>query len=411
MMSTTFKLAVRNTTRRRTRTLLTAGMVVLGVALLLLALSWIRGIFGSTLAMATAVGGHVRVVQPEFAAREELSPLYENITDTAPVEALLRAQNGVVDVEPRIMTGVTVSKGDQIGDVFGLLVGARERYFRQYLGAKDKLAAGRWFSGADDEAVIGSKVAEQVGAKPGAELILVGMTQDGSLSPIKVKLVGIVHLSAAALNQQIFVPLSQAQYLADMERGATELLVYGNDYEQGGALAGQLRALPELSKLEVQGWPEREPWRSLSSSVRGMERIIVFVIVFLTALGIWNTVMMSVLERTHEIGVLRAMGLSRWGTVRLFVGEALAIALSGGVVGVLLGAYPAWLLQTHGIRIGERTASSTGLMMAETMYGRLSWSTVWTAFGLGLLMALLGSLVPALRAASIQPVAAMRTGR
>lgn len=411
IMSTSVKLALRNTTRRRTRTLLTAGMVVLGVALLLLSLSWISGIFGSILTTATALGGHVRVVQPQFAAREELSPLYENLSPVAPLEAAVRAQSGVAGVEPRITTGVTISKGDQIGDVFGLVVGASDRYFRERTGAKDKLVVGRWFSGEQHEAILGTKVAKELGAKIGDELILVGTTQDGSISPIKTTLVGIAQLGAGALNQQIFVPLSLVQYLVDIEGGATELLVYAEHYEQAGALATQLRALPALHNLSVQAWSEREPWRSLAGTINGMQGVIVGVIVFLTALGIWNTMMMSVLERTHEIGVLRAMGLSRWGTVRLFVGEALAIALLGGAVGVLLGAYPAWLLETRGISIGERTAASSSLMVSETLYGDLNWSVALTAFSLGLLMALIGSLVPALRAASIQPVAAMRGGR
>jgi ABC-type lipoprotein release transport system permease subunit len=411
ILATSVKLALRNTTRRRTRTLLTAGMVVLGVALLLLSLSWVGGIFQSILSTATALGGHVRVVQPKFAEREELSPLYENIPRVAPLEAALRALPGVAGVEPRITTGVTVSRGDQIGDVFGLVVGASERYFRERTSAKEKLIAGAWFSGDQNEAILGTKVASEVGAKVGDELILVGMTQDGSMSPIKVKLVGIAQMGVGGLDQQIFVPLSLVQYLVDIEGGATELLVYGENFEHADQLALQLRAAPELKDLEVQAWSEREPWRSLSGTVNGMQSVIVGVIVFLTALGIWNTMMMSVLERTHEIGVLRAMGLSRWGTVRLFVGEALAIAILGGLLGVALGAYPAWLLETHGITIGARTAASTSLMISETMRGDLNWTVTGTAFCLGLLMALLGSLVPALRAASIQPVAAMRGGR
>lgn len=411
MISTSVKLALRNTTRRRTRTLLTAGMVVLGVALLLLSLSWISGIFDSMLSVATALGGHVRIVQPQFAAREELAPLYENLAQVAPLEAAVRGQPGVSGVEPRITTGVTISKGDQIGDVFGLVVGARERYFRERTGAKDKLIAGSWFTGKTDEAILGSKVARELGAKVGDELILVGTTQDGSISPIKVTLVGIAQLGAGGLNQQIFVPLSAVQYLVDIEGGATELLVYGDHYERAEALAAQLRRSPALQQLTIQAWSEREPWRSLSGTVHGMQGVIVGVIVFLTALGIWNTMMMSVLERTHEIGVLRAMGLSRWGTVRLFAGEALAIAILGGLLGVLLGAYPAWLLETRGITIGERTAASSSLMISETMRGDLNWTVTLTAFSLGLLMALLGSLIPALRAASIQPVAAMRGGK
>jgi putative ABC transport system permease protein len=161
----------------------------------------------------------------------------------------------------------------------------------------------------------------------------------------------------------------------------------------------------------VQAWSEREPWKSVASSVSGVQSVIVVIFVLLTALGIWNTMMMSVLERTHEIGVLRAMGLSRAGTVGLFVGEALTIAVAGGLLGVALGVYPAWWLETHGIRIGERTAASVSLGISEVVRGDLTGAIVAAAFALGLLMALLGSLVPALRAASIAPVSAMRTGR
>jgi len=201
------------------------------------------------------------------------------------------------------------------------------------------------------------------------------------------------------------------QYLADIPDGATELLVYGERFEDAPALAAHLTALPELASFDVRDWSAREPWRSLSGTMRAIEGVIVAVIVFLTALGIWNTMMMSVLERTHEIGVLRALGLSRWGTVRMFVGEALAIALVGGLLGLLLGAYPAYWLEKHGIHLGERVAASSNVVLTETVHGRLTLDSALYALGLGLLMACLGSLVPALRAASIEPVSAMRSGR
>ena len=179
-------------------------------------------------------------------------------------------------------------------------------------------------------------------------------------------------------------------------------------HDDAPALAGQLKALPELSTYDLQAWSDREPWHSIGASIRGMQGAIVFVFVLLAALGIWNTMMMSVLERTHEIGVLRAMGKSRLGTVSLFVGEAMAIAVGGGLLGLALGAYPSWLLETKGIYIGSKGATAG---FAETMYGDLNWHSVLLVFGLGLLMALLGSVIPAMRAANIQPVSAMRSGR
>jgi len=409
--STSTRLALRNTLRRPTRTVLTAGMVVCSVALLLVALSWLRGMFGGLLTTAAALDGHVRIVTRPFAAREELVPLYENIAETAPLVERLRAAPRVTAVLPRIVTGVTVSVGEEIGDVLAPLIGGELSYFRDKLGVADKLTAGRFFSGSGDEVIAGVKLVEELGAKLGDELLLLGMTQDGSLSPIKPKLVGIVRMGGGRLDQQLFVPLPAVQFLTDIEGGATELLVYGERFDEAPQLARELAALPELATYDVRAWSVREPWKSLSGTMRAIEGVIVAVIVFLTALGIWNTMMMSVLERTHEIGVLRALGLSRWGTVRMFVGEALAIAFVGGLLGLALGAFPAWWLQEHGIHLGSRVAASSNVVVSETVYGRLTWDAALSSLGLGLLMACLGSLVPALRAASIEPVSAMRSGR
>lgn len=410
MISTQIRLATRNALRRRVRTALTVGMVVVGVALLLLMLTWINGVMGGALAAATASSGHVRVVDPDFAAREQLAPLEENIAEVAPLVALLREQPGVTAVEPRIATGVTVTAGEEIGDLFARAVGANETYFRAQLEGRDKLVAGRWFEGEPDELIAGATVAEEAGAEVGDEMLLLGVTQDGALSPIKGTLVGIVR-GDSEMNQQVLVPLEQMQWLTDIPRGATEVLVYGESYGEARTLGERLAALPELADYAVEPWTEREPWRSMGATVRAMQAILIGVMVLLVALGIWNTMMMSVLERTHEVGVLRALGMSRLGTVGLFVGEALTIGVVGGALGVALGAAPSWLLQEYGIHIGGAAAAGSDLALSETMYGDLTWEGAVLAFGLGILMAALGSLLPAIRAASIQPVSAMRSGR
>lgn len=405
------RLATRNTLRRKVRTALTAGMVMLGVALLVLALSWIRGALGGALATAAAHGGEVRIVKPAFALREELMPLEENLPDVGELTSRLRAVPGVVAVEPRIATGVTVTVGEEIGDVFAQAVGAQESYLRERLGLKEKLAVGSWFTGGADELIAGAKVAEQVGAKVGDELVLLGMTQDGSLSPIKGRLVGIVQAGTPGADLQIFAPLAKLQWLTDIPEGATELLLYGERYDEAVSLAGAVRGAPGMDRYTVQAWSEREPYKSIGETAKGMEGIIALVIVFIAALGIWNTLMMSVLERTSEIGVLRALGLSRVGAVGLFVGESLAIGIVGGLLGAGLGAIPAALLERYGVRIGARAASQMSIAVSERIHANLTPEILLTAFALGILMSVLGSALPALRASSIQPVTAMRSGR
>lgn len=410
-MNASMKLATRNAMRRPLRTALTAGMVVFAVALLLIAQTWIGGAMGGMLAASTAQSGHVRVVTPGFVEREALSPLDENLVEVEPLVKRLREQPGVTAVEPRIVTGVLVTVGEEIGDVHAGAMGANETYFREQLKLKERVVQGTWFTGAPDELIAGVKVAELTGAKVGDELLLLGMTQDGSMSPVTGRLVGIVSTGGTGTDQQVLLPLERVQWLTDIPGGATELLVFGDDYRSGATLAARLSALPELERYAVQSWDSREPWKSLAKTSGTMTTAIMLVIVFLAALGIWNTMMMSVLERTHEIGVLRALGLSRLGTMKLFVGEALAIGVLGGLAGLALGLGPSWLLQKHGVHVGQQAASSTSLGMSETIYGDLTFEGIALAFCLGLLMAVLGSILPALRGASIQPVSAMRSGR
>ena len=413
MSANLFTLAVRNATRKPSRTLLTAGMVVAGTGLLVVADGWITGIFGQIEEALSESSGHLRVVDPDFAARESLMPLYENIAETDPLVAELTSHPEVEAVYPRISAGATVSAGEEIGEHFGLVVGAPNEYFVDRLDAGEALAQGRWLKQVGDELVLGKSLARETGAELGDELVMLGMTQDGSMSPIKGTIVGITSGSNALMNRQVFVSLERARWMVDIPDGAIELLVYTADRGSAAELAEELSALPALADYLVEPWDQREPWASMSGMLGSMRFMLMFVVVFLAALGVWNTMMMSVLERTDEVGVLRAMGMTRLGAIGLFVAEAAAIAVLGGVVGTVLGAIPTWYLAETGLTLGEKLTDnlSGDLPIQSTMYATLTAAILIKAFLLGVVMAILGSAFPAIRAAMIHPVTAMKSGR
>ncbi|MDH5670790.1 MAG: ABC transporter permease [Myxococcales bacterium] len=416
MLQLLLRLSLRNARRRRARSLLTASMVAFGVALLLVALCWMQGIFGKIEVDAAGQAGHVRIATEAFAEREQLMPLHENIADIAPLLTALGKQPGVVAAYGKISTGVTLTAAEEIGDVFGLAVGASPEYFETYGGLKSKLVAGRWFSRdskqAEEEIVLGAQLAERTAVELGQELVLLGMTQYGSMSPIKGRVTGILD-GSGIFGRQVLVPLERLQWLADMEGGATELLVFAEHHGRAVELEESLRGLPALSGLKVQAWSRRAPFSTVKGMTDAVGGIIAAIVVFLVSLGIWNTMMMSVLERTHEIGVMRAMGLRPLGAVAMVMAEAAGIAVVGGLAGLLLGVGPAWWLETHGLSLGEQTARQMGgtIPIEATVYGDLSPGLMLFCFLLGLCMAVLGTTLPALHAAGIAPVAAMRSGR
>jgi len=404
------RLAVRNARRNVVRTALTASTVALGTAVLTTALAWIGGVFGSIIETSANSVGHVRVVQPAYAAREDLFPLYENIANAREIVDTVSEIDGVTAAYPRIVSGVTVSAGDEIGEHFSLLYGADVAWFRERMDFDALMAAGTFFERPDD-IVLGATIAERTGATVGGEVILLGQTQDGSISPLKGRVVGVVSAGTALMDQAAFVSLERMQYLADMDGGATEILVYAEHRDDAGELATRVAA--EVGDLKAEAWSAREPWASLLSIVVVIRTTLAGFIVFITALGVWNTMMMSVMERTSEIGVLRAMGLTGRGTLFLFVSEALMIATLGGLLGVCIGGLGGAYLEIYGVSIGSDVTQnlSTDFPFQQTMYADMNLEVALTAFGLGMLMAVVGSALPSARAASIKPVEAMRTNR
>lgn len=411
-MSLLLSLAIRNLGRNRRRTALTALTVTLGTALLTLALSMLNGMLGSTLEKAAGMAGHVRVVDVDYARREQLMPLAENLPDVASVLAVVEGQPHVLAAYPHIAMGVTGAREDQeIGERFALLHGAPDAYYRDVLHLDQFLSSGAMPT-ADNEALVGRAFAEEIEAKVGDSLIVFGQTQDGSPAPARLKIAALVDLGSTTQNRQIWVAMSKAQWMADLDGGATEVLIQTDDYERAVEVAAALRALPGLASFDVHAWEERSPYDQVGGLMGAIQTIAATIIVFITGLGVLNTMFMSVLERTAEIGVMRAFGLRRWQTVVLFFFEAFVIAAAGGLVGIAVGATAATILGRVGIHLGEGASRLPATIpINETIYPHLTPDILVTGFLLGLAMAVVGGFFPALRAAQIQPIDAMRQHR
>lgn len=406
------QLALRNALRNRRRTLLTATTVLLGTMLLTVAMSWVTGALGGMLDTAARQIGYVRVVHADYARREQLMPLSDNLAQTDALVAAVSTVPGVVQAHPRILTGVTVATAEgEIGERFGLVVGAPISYMRDVLGLHTDLVEGRMIE-ADGEVIVGRTLVEEAGAKLGGDIILLGQTQDGSLSPVKLALVGIADLGNTTQNRQIFVTLEKARWMADIPEGATEVVAWAPDRDAAAEIAEAIRALPEAQGRTVQAWSERKPFDEMLGIVGTVQGLAASMIVFITALGVLNTMLMSVLERTAEIGVLRALGLKRREVVSLFVLEALGIATLGGIAGAALGgALGAWL-EVHGVNLGAGVNKLPANMpMASTVYPDMNAQIIVAALGLALVMAVIGGALPAWRASRIEPVEAMRHRR
>jgi len=414
-MTAIVRLAFRNALRNRRRTALTVATVTIGVAFTVVTLSFLSGLMDMMADAWSEAFGPIRVVTAEYAEREAMQPLHLNIAESAPLVARLAATEGVALAAPIVRTGALISLGDELGEDAALVTGASPEWYDAHLLASGDFVSGVWLDthAEEEQVVLGGRVARDLGAKLGDDVLLMGRTQYGSMSPISADVVGII-TGNSVIDSQAYVTLETARWMIDVPDGALEIFVYpaSDSRSQLASLAASMQA--DLgSDYVVQPWTERNFWKDGLAVMDAMNVIFSAIIVFVMALAIFNTMTMSVLERTGEIGVMRAMGQSRSGAVLTFLTEALVIGLFGGMAGALLGSIPAMYLEKNGIHYGQDLVDDFGTDFALTtnMTGDLTPEILLLAVVVGVITAALGAFFPAIRAARIQPYEAMRAKR
>jgi putative ABC transport system permease protein len=418
-----FFYAFRNVQRNFRRSLLTMTTVMLGCTLLTIGLSWLYGIYNSFVQSSIENGGFVRISTETYYQKETLIPLEENIVNTEPLIESIINLDQVTSVYPRIMQGVAASVGgEEIGEVFGVLIGAPIDYYENILQLEKHIYKGSFFTrNPADEGLIGLSLANDMGITVGDEAIFVGVTQDGSISPIKVSIVGLLNTGNSVQDRQAFVHIDKARWMADIPNGATELLVYG---EGNAAVLTQSIVMnsSDFSKqsetFNSQGspanlvflpWNKREPFASIIIIPKVVSAILASIIILITALGVLNTMMMSVLERTNENGILRALGMPKNRIAFSFILESLIISITGGFFGVIIGSsLSIWMART-GINLGDSVANTTeALPINTTLYPEWSIELAIITFVVSVLMAILGAAIPAWQANQVSPIEAIK---
>ena len=408
MRGSTLPIAWRNLWRNRRRTALALTAIGLSVALVLIYDSVLRA-YGDwmTEVITGPMLGHAQAHAPGWRKDRSMDRTLRGAS--AALEALRRLP-AVEGATARVYAPALAARGEEGFAV--LVVGLDPAAESGPVG----LVAGAPEPPRGRRALMGRSLAELMGVGVGDEIAVVGQGADGSLANDLFTVAGLVSTSVDLVNRQgVLVGLEEAQELFSMPDEAHEIVVRGRDPARSRELAARVASLPELAGAEVLDWRALSPEMvSLLEFVQVAWVFVLLLILLAAAAGVANTMLMATYERTHELGMMLALGARPWRIVRMVLCEAVALGLSGALLGTAVGV--GLVAATH--RTGVDYAALTGTGPREISFGGLSWSLVLyptlaivdvvRAVVAVVATSLVASAWPAARAARLQPSRALR---
>ena len=411
------KIAFRNIFRQKRRSILTALSMFGGFVMAAFFIGFSEGTYNGIIDTFTRNQmGHIQVHHRDYLDRPSL---YKTIDQLPEIEGILSQMDKVDSWAPRLYSAGLASVSEKSAGVriIGIDPAKEDRTTKFH----ERITGGAMFSGATaNEVIIGKGLAKLLKGGVGDDVVVVSQAADGSIANDRYKIVGIVDTGDEIGDRaNFYLPLAAAQELLVLGGKVHEIAVTVNSLHDvdfvDKALEKKLAALNSHSdsgpgtnaSLAVEPWQEfaRSFYIAMKADKEGMW-IMLLIIVMVVAVGVLNTVLMSVLERRREYGVLKAVGTKPGQIVKMVLFEVNILAVICIVFGAAAGLLLNYIFSIHGISIPE--PMSYGGMKFQHMFTEINAMSFYIPAVTVLVVATLVSLFPALKAAHTDPARSMR---
>lgn len=402
------RVALRFLREGRMQTVLIIVGVAAGVAVIAYISALISGLQSNTLAKTLGAQAHITLRAPDdlvipaapalpgTAALTETQPRAQRLRSVANWQALvplLERLPEVAGVSPMV-SGSGLALRGEASQAIALMGVDLDRYDR-VVGLRSKVVSGtaRLSPG---EAIVGRELASDLGVRVGDRLTVQTSGAGGTVSD-SVRVTALVDLGVKDLNRRtVIVPLRAAQSLLALPGGASQLDLTLKDVWVAQTLA---RALQTQFPYKIESWQESNAQLVSALNAQSISTSIIRgVVLAVVVLGIASVLVVSVVQKGREIGILRAMGATRGQVLRVFLVQGAVVGALGSVLGLLLAVGLIWVF-THFVR------GSDGLPLFS----------IALPLGMALQIALIASVcgvlaavAPARRAAALDPAQAIR---
>ena len=406
-----FKLGLKNLTRQKRRNALTILVIAFAFFSYLLMDSLMNGMEEISFEnIKNYDTGNIQVTYPEYWEDREKLPLENLIYLNQDMEESIKDTDGLLGVSPELRFKANLNNG--IDEVAVMGMGISIEQYNQVFATQNYVVEGSMFAPDESKAVIGVSLAELMDLKVNDYITLLVRTKEDTFNTIDVEIAGLIRAPNPMINNGIvFVPLDVAQQALNVGNGISLFslkTVSGDEDTITKVLTDSFKN--KDMKLKAYSWEESAASViALSVAKKGGIGAILSIVLLIGMLGIINNVILSALERTEEIGMMKALGMREWEIVFVFMVEATGIGILGGLTGCLLGYAGVSGLVKYGYGLGYigGDGSAYGIPILDRMYGTWNYPAFGFLFVLGVIVALLSSILPAYWAAKKDPVKAI----
>jgi ABC-type lipoprotein release transport system permease subunit len=413
-MWTLWKIALRNTVRHARRTVITGVVMMVGIAGFIFMDSALAGSDRMAIDnMAAYTTSSLKIRNPAYVDDIEGMPLDKGLA--RPEAVLAAAASRGLAAAPRLRFVATTSNYEN--DIPVIADAVDPAADAKVFALPRAVTAGRWLEGAPEKSVVlGSALAAELKLGVGDTVLVSAQTVNDTTNADEYTIVGLLTTPAPEVNSAgLFMPLDDARTLLGAPRG---LVTEVNVAMPRAASIGAALAASDREAVELRGalpGARVDPLSALAQDYLALRNLkarysyaMILIVLLIAAVGIVNTILMSVYSRVREIGVLRAYGMVRRDILRLFTLEGLAVGIFGSLLGVAFGAALNLLMVVKGFSLDKFSSSMGSMPLSGTLHGEWNVTTMIVGFLFGVVVSVIAARIPARRAARLEPTAALR---
>lgn len=397
------RVAWRNIWRNKLR----SGVVILAISVGLwagvFASAFVNGMMDQKMQSVIAMEmSHFQFHHPEF--RDELITKY-TLKDSEKIVQELTKDASVKNISQRVIATPMMQSPRFSGSmkITGISADAEAKVTTVHKYVKEGVYLD---SEKRNKILISSKTAEKYTLKLRSNVILQLQNTDGEIEAGAFTVTGIYETGNPMYDEMnAFVRTEDLQKLLGIGDQMHEIAVLLNEHDIADPLSEKYQE--NYPEAEVLSWKDLSPGMRIMVEAMGMYTIIIVAIIMIALLfSIVNTMLMAVLERVREIGMLMAIGMSKWRVFAMVMIETIFLSLIGGAVGLLLSWGSIVYFGTNGIDLGGAAYADMGF--ANIVYPTLDLKSYIDVTIMVIIMAVLGAMYPARKALKLKPVEAIR---